>query len=131
MGFRSSTEQMRCKCFHTKTNYRCLELGLRPIYTYRRRHRLRHRPHQVDIVLIVTACLTGKMGVEPILSVRQAVTISIMLTFDGVGDRDGHGVGTYKQAFNFTAQKLIECGAFWCRFNKLSKTDSKTNYMCV
>ena len=54
------------------------------------------------------AHLMGKMGMEPILSVRQAVTISIMLTFDGVGDGDGHGVGTCKQALiNVPNKKYI------------------------
>ena len=39
--------------------------------------------------------LMGRMGTEPILSVKQSVSIGTMLNFDG--DGDGHGDGTCKQ----------------------------------
>ena len=40
----------------------------------------------------------GRMGTEPILSIKQSVSIDTMINFDG--DRDGHGYGdgTCKQA---------------------------------
>ena len=42
--------------------------------------------------------MTGRMGLEPILPVRQPVTISTMLNFDSDGDGIGDGVGMCKQA---------------------------------
>ena len=36
----------------------------------------------------MTVRLTGKMGVEPILPIRRAITISTMIKIDG--DGDGH-----------------------------------------
>ena len=43
----------------------------------------------------------GRMGTEPILSVKRSISIGTMLNFDGDGDGDGHrdGDGTCKQAF--------------------------------
>ena len=72
---------------------------LRPVYTSRPRPRLRSRPSQVYIVLIVTGRLTGRMGREPILPVRQPVTIGTIIKLDGDGDGIGDGVGMCKQAF--------------------------------
>ena len=47
---------------------------------------------------MVTVRLMGRMGTEPILSIKQSVSIDTMINFDG--DRDGHGYGdgTCKQA---------------------------------
>ena len=42
-----------------------------------------------------TDCLMGRMGTEPILSVKWSVSIGIMVNFDG--DGDGYGDGTCKQ----------------------------------
>ena len=51
-------------------------------------------PSSFTIVLMVTVRLTAKMGVEPILPIRRAVTISTMIKFDG------DGVGTCKHTFS-------------------------------
>ena len=40
---------------------------------------------------MVTARLTGRIGMEPILPVRRAVTISTMTKLVGDGDGDGDG----------------------------------------
>ena len=40
----------------------------------------------------------ARMGVEPILPIRQAIIISPMINFDGDGDWHGDGVGTCKHA---------------------------------
>ena len=44
-----------------------------------------------------TDCLMGRMGTEPILSVKWSVSIGIMVNFDGDGDGYGYGDGTCKQ----------------------------------
>ena len=54
---------------------------------YRPRHRLR----QIYIVCTVMDHLTGRMGTEPILPVKQSVSIDITINFDGDGDGDGDG----------------------------------------
>ena len=47
-----------------------------------------------NIMWVVTGCLMGKMGAEPILAIRRLVTIGaiIKLDCDGVGDGDGVGM---------------------------------------
>ena len=36
--------------------------------------------------------LTGRMGTEPILSIKRSVPIDTMINFDGDSDGDGYGV---------------------------------------
>ena len=38
------------------------------------------------IVYLVTVCLTVRMGLEPILSAKQTITVYKMLNLDGNGD---------------------------------------------
>ena len=52
---------------------------------------------------MVMVRLTGKMGVEPILPIRRAITISTMIKLDG--DWHGEGVGTCKH----TLRKTLLC----------------------
>ena len=59
------------------------------------RLRVRHHLCQVYIVYIVTDRLTGRMGSEPILSIKWSVSMYTMIKFDG--DEDGDGNGTCKQ----------------------------------
>ena len=44
--------------------------------------------------------LMGRMGTEPILSIKWSVSIDATINFDGDGDKDGDG--TCKQAFRQT-----------------------------
>ena len=46
-------------------------------------------PSKFIIVPMVTVCLMGRMGTEPILSVKWSVSIDTMINFDGDGDGDG------------------------------------------
>ena len=39
---------------------------------------------------MVTVHLTGRMGTEPILSIKRSISIETMLNFDGDGDGDGN-----------------------------------------
>ena len=48
---------------------------------------------------MVTVRLTGRKGTEPILSIKQSISIDTMINFDGDGDGHGDGDGTCKQAF--------------------------------
>ena len=52
-------------------------------------------PSKFNIMSIVTAILTDRMGDRSILPVKMPVTICTMLNFDG----DGDSVGTCKQTF--------------------------------
>ena len=47
---------------------------------------------------MLTVHLMGRMGTEPILSVKRSISIDTMLNFDGDRDGDGDGDGTCKQA---------------------------------
>ena len=55
-----------------------------------------YRHRQIYIVWMVTDCLMGRLGLEPILSIKQSVSIGTMINFDS--DCDGLGDGTCKQA---------------------------------
>ena len=68
-------------------------LFLRPVYTYH----LRLRPclSQISIVCMMTI----RMGSEPILSVKQSVSIGTIINFDGDAHAHGNGNGLSKQAF--------------------------------
>ena len=46
---------------------------------------------------MVTVRLTGRMGTEPILSIKRSISIDTMINFDS--DADGDGDGTCKKAF--------------------------------
>ena len=46
-----------------------------------------------------TVHLTDRMGTEPILSVKQFISIDTMINFDCDGNGHGDGDGTCKQAF--------------------------------
>ena len=48
---------------------------------------------------MVTVRWMGRMGTEPILSIKWSVSIDTMINFDGDGDGRGYGDGTCKQAF--------------------------------
>ena len=56
--------------------------------------------------------LTGKLGTEPILPVRQSVSIDTMINFDGDGDRDGtcKGLLTPNDSVSFTV--MLTDGTF-------------------
>ena len=69
-------------------------LALSSVYTSRHRHR--HSPRQS---LTLCLWLTARMGLEPILPFKLAVTIDIMLNCNGDCDSDGVGIGMCKQAF--------------------------------
>ena len=56
-----------------------------------------------NIVPMMTVRLTGRMGTEPILSVKQSISIDTMINFDVDGDGHGHGDSTCKQALNLEA----------------------------
>ena len=59
---------------------------------------------------MVTVHLTGRMGTEPILSIKRTVFIDKMINFGGDRERRGDGDGTCKQAFAVllsTGQKNI------------------------
>ena len=47
---------------------------------------------------MVMVHLTGRMGTEPILSIKRSVSIDTMINFDSDGDGHGDGDGTCKQA---------------------------------
>ena len=47
---------------------------------------------------MVTVHLMGRMGTEPILSVKRSVSIDTMINFDGDEEGHGDGDGTCKQA---------------------------------
>ena len=51
-----------------------------------------------NIVPMVTVRLMGRMCMEPILSIKQSVSIDTMINFDGDGDRHRDGDGMCKQA---------------------------------
>ena len=55
-------------------------------------------PSKYNIVPMVTVCLTGRMGTQPILSAKWSVSIDTMINFDVDGDGHGQGDGTCKQA---------------------------------
>ena len=57
---------------------------------------------------MVVVHLTGRMGTEPILSIKRSISIDAMINFDGDGDRHGDGDGTCKQALSIKASVLIE-----------------------
>ena len=54
---------------------------------------------------MVTVRLMGRMGTEPILSIKRSISIGTMLNFDGDGDGDGEGDGTCKQAIILTTDQ--------------------------
>ena len=45
-------------------------------------------PSKYNIVPMMTVRWTGRMGTEPILSVKQSVSIDTMINFDSDGDGD-------------------------------------------
>ena len=57
-------------------------------------------PSKFNIMPMVTVHLMGRMGTEPILSIKWSVSIDATINFDGDGDKDGDG--TCKQAFRQT-----------------------------
>ena len=57
-------------------------------------------PSKFTIVPMEMDRLTDRMGTEPILPIKQSVSIDTMINIDGDGDGDGHGDGTCKQALN-------------------------------
>ena len=73
-----------------RTLWTCTFVGA--VYTFRRRHRQRFS---------IVSMVTGRMSLEPILPIKQPITIGTMLNFDG--DGHGDGVGMCKQNFRTTA----------------------------
>ena len=61
------------------------------------------------IVLMMTARLTGRMGVEPILPVRQTVTIGTIVKLDGDGHGDGIGTCKHTLNVNIISKKMTNC----------------------
>ena len=57
-------------------------------------------PSKFNIMPMVMVHLMGRMGTEPILSIKWSVSIDATINFDGDGDKDGDG--TCKQAFRQT-----------------------------
>ena len=55
-------------------------------------------PSKFSIVPMVMVRLMGRMGTEPILSIKESISMDTMINFDGDGDGHGDGDGTYKQA---------------------------------
>ena len=55
-------------------------------------------PSKYNIMPMVMVCLMGRMGTEPILSIKRSVSIDTMINFDSDGDGHGDGDGTCKQA---------------------------------
>ena len=53
---------------------------------------------------MVTVRLMDRLGAEPILSVRQSVSIDTMIHFDG----DGDGDGTCKQALTLNLLNVLK-----------------------
>ena len=81
-------------CGQYKIGLGCSTKELKPVHTYRVRHRLR----QIYIVWIVMVRLMDRMSVTPILSVKQSISIGTMRKF--VGD------GTCKRTLN----PICACG---------------------
>ena len=55
-------------------------------------------PSKYNVVPMVTVHLMGRMGTEPILSVKRSISIDTMINFDVDGDGHGHGDSRCKQA---------------------------------
>ena len=74
------------------------------VYTYHVPHRLcirvYHHLCQIYIVYTLMVRSAVRMGSEPILFIKQSVSIDTMLNFDGDSDGDGYGDGTCKQALS-------------------------------
>ena len=56
---------------------------------------------------MVMVHLTGRMGTEPILSIKRSVSIDTMINFDGDGDGHGNVDGTCKQAFILSSSLML------------------------
>ena len=67
-------------------------------------------PSKFIIVCIETDLLMDRLSSEPILSVKQSVTIHTMLNFDGDFDRHGHGDDMCKQTLKHT-QRFVRLGS--------------------
>ena len=62
---------------------------------------------RVTIKVTIVVMVTGRMGLEPILSIKVPVTIGPMLYFNSDCDSDGHGVGTCKHILKEKARPKI------------------------
>ena len=67
-------------------------------------------PSKFNILPMVTVCLMGRMGTEPILSVKRSVSIDTMINFDGDGDGHGDRDGTCIQAFSSSRYRQCHMG---------------------
>ena len=80
-------------------------------------------PSKFNIVPMETVCLTGRMGTEPILSIKRPISIDTMLNFDGDGDGHGVGDGASKQALKvcsyLTFFNPFNWPFFYCPLNGL------------
>ena len=64
-------------------------------------------PSKYNIVPMVTVRLTGRMGTEPILSIKRFVSIDTLINFEV--DGDGRGDRTCKQASSGTHFNRTSC----------------------
>ena len=55
---------------------------------------------------MVTVCLTGRMGTEPVLPIKRSVSIGTMINFEGDGHAHGDGYGTCKKALREEQNKF-------------------------
>ena len=67
-------------------------------------------------MLMVMVHVTGRMGAEPILSIKRSISIDTMINFDSDGDGHGDVDGMCKQAFTWASfmAKLWEFSKTLC-----------------